>query len=98
MIVTPKRIQRKRAKGWRMPDGAKYVGRPTKWANPWRVTDTITADQAVEHYKAQLRHEPSDFFAPLLGKDLACWCAIGQPCHADALLEEIARRWGNKCN
>lgn len=26
--------------------------------------------------------------APLLrGKDLACWCAPGQPCHADVLLE-----------
>lgn len=34
---TPKRIQRKRAKGWRMPQGAVYVGRPTKWGNPWRV-------------------------------------------------------------
>lgn len=27
----PKRIQRKRTKGWRMPPGAVYVGRPTKW-------------------------------------------------------------------
>lgn len=35
----PERIQRKRTKGWRMPDGAVYVGRPTKWGNPWRVGD-----------------------------------------------------------
>lgn len=33
----PIRIQRKRTKGWRMPEGAVYVGRPTKWGNPWRV-------------------------------------------------------------
>ena len=33
----PKRIQRKRTKGWRMPEGAVYVGRPTKWGNPFRV-------------------------------------------------------------
>jgi len=33
--VMPKRIQRRRAKGWRMPAGAVYVGRPTKWGNPW---------------------------------------------------------------
>lgn len=34
----PKRIQRSRAKGWRMPEGAVYVGRPTFWGNPhdWR--------------------------------------------------------------
>src|SRR5690348_14376983 len=31
----PKRIQRSRAKGWRMPEGAIYVGRPTKWGNPF---------------------------------------------------------------
>jgi|SRR5579863_734111 len=35
----PKRIQRQRAKGWRAPAGAVYVGRPSKWGNPfvaWR--------------------------------------------------------------
>ena len=35
-MAQPKRIQRKRTKGWRMPPGAVYVGRPTKWGNPWR--------------------------------------------------------------
>ena len=34
-----KRIQRQRTKGWRMPEGAIYVGRPSKWGNPWRVDD-----------------------------------------------------------
>lgn len=33
----PVRIQRKRIKGWRMPEGAVYVGRPTKWGNPFPV-------------------------------------------------------------
>ena len=35
----PKRIQRKRTKGWRMPEGAVYVGRPGVWGNPWTVDD-----------------------------------------------------------
>jgi hypothetical protein len=30
------RIQRSRARGWRMPDGAVYVGRPSKWGNDYR--------------------------------------------------------------
>lgn len=30
-----KRIQRQRTKGWRMPEGAVYVGRPSQWGNPW---------------------------------------------------------------
>ena len=33
----PKRIQRKRTKGWRKPDGAVYVGRGSKWGNPFVV-------------------------------------------------------------
>jgi hypothetical protein len=32
----PERIQRRRALGWRMPEGAVYVGRPTVWGNPFK--------------------------------------------------------------
>lgn len=35
----PKRIQRSRSKGWRKPDGAVYVGRGSKWGNPYEVND-----------------------------------------------------------
>lgn len=34
--TTPERIQRKRIKDWRS-DGAKYVGRGSRWGNPSRV-------------------------------------------------------------
>jgi len=43
--MMPKRIQRKRTKGWRMPENAVYVGRPTKWGNPF------TGPNAIEMYK-----------------------------------------------
>lgn len=33
----PVRIQRKRTKGWRMPENAVYVGRPSRWGNPFKV-------------------------------------------------------------
>ncbi|MFC8515522.1 DUF4326 domain-containing protein [Streptomyces sp. NPDC057257] len=33
----PRRLQRRRTKGWRAPDGAVYVGRPTRFANPARI-------------------------------------------------------------
>lgn len=36
-VACPRRIQRKRSKGWRMPVGAVYVGRPSKYANPFRL-------------------------------------------------------------
>lgn len=30
----PQRVQRRRIRGWRAPEGAIYVGRPTRWGNP----------------------------------------------------------------
>lgn len=33
----PERIQRRRTKGWRMPEGAIYVGRPGFWGNPYQA-------------------------------------------------------------
>lgn len=35
--MTPKRIQRKRTKGWRMPENTVYVGRGTMFGNPWTI-------------------------------------------------------------
>jgi len=36
-----KRIQRKRTKGWKMPENTIYVGRPTKWGNPLKLVGDI---------------------------------------------------------
>jgi hypothetical protein len=33
----PKRVQLSRRKGYRRPDGVVYVGRPSKWGNPFVV-------------------------------------------------------------
>ena len=53
------------------------------------VTDT--AHEAVDAYCDWLhRHLPERLetkLAPLRGKNLACWCPLDQPCHADVLLE-----------
>ena len=108
----PKRIQRKRTKGYRMPEGAVYVGRPTKWGNPF--TDSpFDGPDAVERYRQALMEKPlmvmtvgewvanggsQEFFIALYkrdrqlldelrGKDLACWCPLDKPCHADILLK-----------
>ena len=35
----PDRIQRKRTKDWKMPVNAIYVGRPTRWGNPFADQD-----------------------------------------------------------
>jgi len=114
----PKRIQRQRTKGWRMPENTVYVGRPTKWGNPFRrgvwiehdsplapyvgIEDWAglsrirlsTAQQAVTaHWNWLMEYPPlmaALALGELRGKDLACWCPLDQPCHADVLLE-----WAN---
>ncbi|WP_042174676.1 DUF4326 domain-containing protein [Streptomyces sp. NBRC 110035] len=40
--MKPTRIQRKRTKGWRKPEGTVYVGRGTRWGNPWVVAQPRT--------------------------------------------------------
>ena|ERR1035437_7044 len=84
---TPKRIQRRRTKGWRMPEGAVYVGRPTKWGNPFTV-DEYGREEAISIFKYNLTDEQKqNARLELRGKDLACFCPLDQPCHADVLLE-----------
>jgi len=48
----PKRIQRKRTKGWKKPENSVYVGRPTKWGNPF------TGPDAVEKYRRAVNEWP----------------------------------------
>lgn len=74
------------------PAGAVYVGRPTKWGNPFIIPEDGTREEVVEKYRKhvdELRHT-SDLFVvdlqELRGKDLICWCAP-KACHADVLLE-----------
>ena len=89
----PQRIQMKRLKGWRKPADTIYVGRPTRWGNPYRTDVDATAALCVARFKERCRgmkaEAPDSFeawIAPLRGHDLACWCRPGAPCHADVLL------------
>ncbi len=47
----PQRLQRSRKKGWRMPADAVYVGRPTRWGNPFVIGRDGTAERCVALYK-----------------------------------------------
>lgn len=110
-MTTPQRLQRQRSKGWRMPQGAIYVGRPTRWGNPYRVgalsaywtgpgfsspfrpdpIPRMDAEEVVAIYRNMVEINHARFgqgeVHQLKGRDLACWCPLDQPCHADVLLE-----------
>ena len=115
--MKPKRIQRKPTKGFRMPANTVYVGRPTKWGNPWTLigyyeagypgSSAVASAACVEMFRVWMTQSVSKWcgdvptapheigaeppsvpdLAELRGKDLACWCPLDYPCHADVLLE-----------
>jgi hypothetical protein len=117
----PERIQRRRVKGWRMPENTVYVGRGTSLGNPfriyehckgergdWGIEDTGRFNLPMGHGWTRIgaaraavgayRKALDEAYPPgssarwiladsLRGKNLACYCPLDQPCHADALLE-----------
>ncbi len=100
----PERIQLSRRKGWRLPPNTVKVDRSTRWGNPFRVETGCTARMAVRLFQKLLErpelaaHHQLFVFTPdrlrldLGGKNLACWCPLDQPCHADVLLDVANRR------
>jgi hypothetical protein len=88
-----------RKAGWRMPANTVKVSRPGKWGNPFLVGPERTQVEAVGAFRIWLTtegvtagiHERKqwmlDHLHELRGKNLACWCKAGTPCHADVLLD-----------
>ena len=119
-----KRIQRKRIKGWRKPSNTIYVGRGSKWGNPfmhgknennedeicikihdddgWTLFMMGDFNSMLDTYERLIKGEKDRLFnedytywfkkfqqlnpSELWGKDLMCWCALDEKCHADILL------------
>lgn len=96
MTDRPHRIQISRAKGWRMPEKTVKVTRPGRWGNRYRIGGPVwrergfgkvrDAAEAVDLFRRRQAPHMTDI-AQLRGKNLACWCPLDQPCHADVLLE-----------
>lgn len=89
MSMSPVRVQRRRTNGWRMPENTVYVGRGSEWGNPYKVQE-YGRQGAVDIYRADIttvRIVVQNIRDELRGKNLACWCRLDQPCHADVLLE-----------
>jgi uncharacterized protein DUF4326 len=81
------------------PTDAVYVGRPTKWGNPYshlpshdpNVILVPTRADAIRLYQDWFLTTDAgkrllDQLEQLRGKHLVCWCAP-KDCHADFLLE-----------
>lgn len=75
-----------------MPPNTVSVAWRSPWANPHRpkVRTPEANAEAVRRFEMEtvptrLAEDP-DWLTLLRGKNLACWCKLGLPCHADGLL------------
>ena len=64
-----------------------YIGRPSKWGNPFVIGKDGSRKEVVDKYEAWLKNQPDlmNNLHELKGKTLACWCSP-QACHGDVLL------------
>ena len=72
------------------PKDAVYIGRPSKWGNPFVMGRGLSREFVIEKYREWLYERPGlieDAKRELAGKDLICYCAP-KACHGDVLLEE----------
>jgi len=95
----PVRVQLRRTKGWRMPENTVSVARPGRYGNQHIVGVDGTAEECVAKFRADMLeglNQPvgglhralyRSAIGALRGKNLACWCRLDAPCHADVLLE-----------
>lgn len=71
------------------PKDAVYIGRPSKWGNPFVIGEHGTRFEVIQKYEEYLLNSPelmSCIVKELRGKDLVCFCAP-HPCHGHVLMK-----------
>lgn len=69
--------------------GPVYVGRPSKFGNPFVIGKDGNRDQVIKKYRNYVLGNKSlleSIKSELHGKDLICWC-YPLPYHAEVLIE-----------
>ncbi len=89
-MIKPIRIQRSRQHKQTSPNGLPiiYVGRPSKYKNPFPISAQISRGASMELYREYIdSFDPEEIKRDLNGKNLSCWCKLTDKCHADILLQ-----------
>jgi hypothetical protein len=70
-----------------------YIGRPSKWGNPFFLRAGMTRKAVIQQYADWIVTQPRLMAAlpELHGKTLGCWCAP-KACHGDVLLKLANRK------
>lgn len=70
----------------KIPYGAQYIGRGSKWGNPFVIGKDGSRETVIRKYIAWLPSQlREDAKKELKGRDLVCFCAP-EACHGDILL------------
>ena len=75
-----------------MPKNTVMVSRPSKWGNPFLFHGLTNEGrekaraESVRLYERNIGLLTNAIVQELRGKNLACWCPLDKPCHADVLL------------
>lgn len=71
-----------------VPKGAVYIGRPSKWGNPFVIGKHGNREDVIARFRAWIvgQAELMACLHELRGKDLVCFCSP-QGCHGDVLKE-----------
>ena len=84
------KVLNKRVHG--VPKGAVYVGRPSKFGNPFTIGRDGSREEVIQKFEVWLLSADNglsiDDLHSLRGKDLVCWCAP-EACHAQILMKYI---------
>jgi len=93
---SPRRRQRQRVHGWRLPPGGVIVDRTSKFGNPYTIWDSGSREEAVHRHREALMEGRLTFRGyritvelvreALAGRDLFCSCREDEACHGDTLL------------
>ena len=67
-----------------------YIGRPSKWGNPYSIGKDGSRKDVIEKYRKYLLSNKKllNDLHELEGKVLGCWCKP-KPCHGDVLVEFV---------
>ena len=76
-----------------------YIGRPSKWGNPFSHHEGTNAEfkvgsraEAIQQYEKWILDQPQlmSSLIELRGKTLGCWCSP-KPCHGNILSKMVER-------
>ena len=86
-----------------IPHNAIYIGRGSKWGNPYRMHHETQRSQVIEQYRHHLGNMykegkiNKEELAGMKNAPLVCFCSP-KPCHGDILTKAIQWATGHRKN